>query len=630
MSDARANSEVGRLATANAQATETANPTGGSSATSQAALSTGTRAGPSADTQNAPLVDTRADPSTDTQAGPSANPPADPSADAPAAPRYALGLTMPPARAAACFLTAAVLALAQGFSQSLVSSNAQQLQGYFGTTQAETLWFTAAFMAPNVSLTLALIKLRGQFGLRRFAEISIVVFLLSGLLSFLAEDFWSHMAVRFLAGCAAAPMSSLAFLYMLDPLPQQRKMNVGLAGALTLIFMGSTLTRLVSPPLIDLGSWPALTMLEAAMAAIGLCLIYRFPLLNPAMPMKIEPADVVSFLLIAVGFGCLAVAAITGAQYWWTEQAWLGWLLVTGVATLALAAAIELNRDSRLLDIRWLASPVVLHFAATLLLFRLILSEQSAGAAGLIRSLGLLNAQASGLWLVVLGATVAGGVICALWMKPGREKAFHAVALVLLIAGSLMDSRSTAQTLPSDLYLSQAMIGLAAALFLPPAMLSGLLLAFRKGPDYILTFIVVFLTTQKIGGFLGGALFSTLVQVRTALHGQRLSEALAATDPLVTERIATYAAGLAPVVTDPTLRQANAAAQLASAVQTQAAVMAYNDAFLVVAGASAVALVLLAGHAGLDALQARRARQEAAAAHTPHVADPPRVRPQAA
>ena len=48
------------------------------------------------------------------------------------------------------------------------------------------------------------------------------------------------------------------------------------------------------------------------MAAVGLGLIYRFPLRNPAIPMKIEAGDVISFLLIAVGFGCVAIAAITG------------------------------------------------------------------------------------------------------------------------------------------------------------------------------------------------------------------------------------------------------------------------------------------------------------------------------
>ncbi len=523
------------------------------------------------------------------------------------------GLTMPAWRAWGYFATAVVLALAQGFGQSVISANAQQLQGSFATTQAETAWLTAAYMAPNVSLTLALIKIRGQFGIRRFAEISILGFVLAALLNVSAEGFGPHLAVRFLSGVAAAPMTSLAFLYMLEPLPDHRKMNVGLSAALTVIFMGSPVTRLISPHLLDVGMWEALTRMEAALAAIGLGLIYLLPLKTPPMPMRIEAGDVISFLFIAVSFGCLAVAAVVGPIYWWTERAWLGLLIAGGIGAFAVAACIELNRAEPLLDIRWLASPAILHFTAAILLFRLVLSEQTSGAAGLFRSLGLLNDQMQGLWLVVLGATLLGGAICAVLLKPGREFRFHAVALVLLIAGSLMDARATVQTAPADMYLSQAMIGLAAALFLPPALLSGLMSALAKGPNYILTFVIVFLTTQKLGGFFGAALFSSFVQVRQRLHAERLSEGLAGADPLVAERLDAVRAGLSPQVGDAALVSAEAVSRLAGEVQSQASVMAYDDAFLATAAASAVALALMLGHAALKTWRDRAAAAAAAA-----------------
>ncbi|WP_339948122.1 MFS transporter [uncultured Albimonas sp.] len=520
---------------------------------------------------------------------------------------------MPAWRAWGYFATAVVLALAQGFGQSVISANAQQLQGSFATTQAETAWLTAAYMAPNVSLTLALIKIRGQFGIRRFAEISILGFVLAALLNVSAEGFGPHLAVRFLSGVAAAPMTSLAFLYMLEPLPDHRKMNVGLSAALTVIFMGSPVTRLISPHLLDVGMWEALTRMEAALAAIGLGLIYLLPLKTPPMPMRIEAGDVISFLFIAVSFGCLAVAAVVGPIYWWTERAWLGLLIAGGIGAFAVAACIELNRAEPLLDIRWLASPAILHFTAAILLFRLVLSEQTSGAAGLFRSLGLLNDQMQGLWLVVLGATLLGGAICAVLLKPGREFRFHAVALVLLIAGSLMDARATVQTAPADMYLSQAMIGLAAALFLPPALLSGLMSALAKGPNYILTFVIVFLTTQKLGGFFGAALFSSFVQVRQRLHAERLSEGLAGADPLVAERLDAVRAGLSPQVGDAALVSAEAVSRLAGEVQSQASVMAYDDAFLATAAASAVALALMLGHAALKTWRDRAAAAAAAA-----------------
>ena len=168
-----------------------------------------------------------------------------------------------------------------------------------------------------------------------------------------------------------------------------------------------------------------------------------------------------------------------------------------------------------------------------------------------------------------------------------------------------MDSRSTAQTIPSDLYLSQAMVGLASALFLPPALLSGLMSALAKGPNYILTFVIVFLTTQKLGGFFGSAIFSSFVRVRRQLHTERLSESLSSTDPLVADHLAMARGALSSQLADPTLVSAQAASQLAGQVRTEASVMAYNDAFLTTAAVSAAALVVLLGHSAVKARQTR-------------------------
>lgn len=533
-----------------------------------------------------------------------ARPEANPEAAAPQPPPFE---PMSPLRAACYIATSITLALAQGFGQSVVSANVQQLQGSFGATQAETTWLVAAYLAPNVSLTIALIKIRAQYGLRNFAELSILGFLAAALLNYLADGLWSNMAVRFLSGIAAAPLTSLAFLYMLEPMPPQKKLNIGLSAALTIIFIGSPLTRLVSPYLLDIGSWHGLTALEAAMAAVGFGLIYLFPLKSPPRTKVIQSADVISFLLIAIGFGALAVTFTLGPLYWWFEQPWLGLLLAISIAALAAAACVELNRTSPLIDIRWLVSPAILHFAATLLLFRLVLSEQSSGAAGLLRALGYLNDQTQILWIVVGATTVLGGVICAFTLKPERVQLFHIIALCLLIAGSLMDARATTQIAPEQMYLSQAMIALASALFLPPAMLSGLLSALARGPQYLLSFIVVFLSTQKIGGVLGSALFSTFVQVRQKLHLTRLYEDLPATDPLVSSQLSTYGAAYSTSIADPAQLAAQSAASFGSEVAAQASVMAYNDAFLGIAALSTAALALLLGHVALDAWRARNA-----------------------
>jgi hypothetical protein len=254
--------------------------------------------------------------------------------------------------------------------------------------------------------------------------------------------------LRFFAGAAAAPMSSLAFLYMLETVPPARKLNLGLCLALTALALPTPVAGLLSPTLLDLGGWHAFYLMELGLALICLAAIYRLPLNSPPRTKVISALDIISYGFLAVGLGAIAVVLTVGRLYWWVEAPWIGWLLVIGFSSLTVMALIELNRRNQLLDIRWLTSREIVHFTGVLLVFRLILSEQSSGAIGMFRTMGLLSDQMHGLYLVILAASVGSGLLCALLMKPGREPAIHAAALLMLAAGSYMDSGSTVLTRP--------------------------------------------------------------------------------------------------------------------------------------------------------------------------------------
>ncbi|MCB8828106.1 hypothetical protein LJD47_24170, partial [Escherichia coli] len=111
-------------------------------------------------------------------------------------------------------------------------------------------------------------------------------------------------------------------------------------------------------------------------------------------------------------------------------------LLAIAVITVTTAVVIELNREKPLLDIRWIASREMLHLAGTILLFRLIVSEQSTVATNFFQNLGLLNEQIAALYGVMMVSMIVAGLCCAAVMKPERGPAIHAVALVFLIVGS--------------------------------------------------------------------------------------------------------------------------------------------------------------------------------------------------
>lgn len=497
-------------------------------------------------------------------------------------------------RAIALVAASTWLALTQSIAMNLVSVNIPQVQGAIAATSNEATWLVAAYMAPNVSLSLALIKIRTQFGLRNFAEVSIAVFVCASLLNLYMLDLNTAVATRFLNGIAAAPISSLAFLYMMEAFPAQLKLRVAAPLALMNTTLGAPIARLISPYLFDLQGLHSIALLDLGLALAALCFVYLLPLSQPQPRAKvIEKLDVLSYLMIAVGMGSIAVVLVLGRLYWWFEAQWIGVTLVVAFAALTCAVVLELNRKNPLLDIRWLVSPPILHFAGVLLLFRIVLSEQTTGAAGMFQVLGVSNAQMATLYWVILGASIAGGLTCAAVMKPSRAPEIHLVALAMIAAGAWLDSNSTSLTRPDDMLFSQALIAFASALFLPPAMINGLMSALAKGPNYILSFIIVFLATQAVGGLLGSAVFGTFITMREKLHSSYLVEHISLTDPLVAQRVAQFGGVYARVLTDKALQNAEGIVLLSQQATREANVLAYNDAFALIALIAAAAFCIL-------------------------------------
>ena len=525
------------------------------------------------------------------------------------------GLTMPPARALAYMLASVTLAMTQQIGQNIVNTNVYQIQGELGATIAETNWLIAAYMEPNVSLSIALIKIRMQYGLRNFAEISLAGFVFATLLNFFfVHDLQSAVMIRFMSGMAAAPMSSLAFFYMIEPLPPPKRLTVGLSLALTNTTLGIPVTRLISPWLLDMGGFRSLTLFETGLAMLAFGFVYALPLTTPPRVKVIGPLDAVSYLLIAIGFGSIAVVLALGRIYWWFEAPWLGWLLAGAVICLMLAAIIELHRDSPLIDIRWLTSPTTLHFAGALLLLRVLLAEQTVGASNFFQALGIQNEQTLSLYTVILGAILAGGLTCALLLRSGRENWFYGVALACVSLGAWLDSGATSLTRPHDIYLSQALVAYGSGLYLPTAMAQGMGSAIARGPVYILSFITVFLFTQSIGGLLGSAIFGSFITLRTSFHYHVLAEHFALSDPLVAQRIGQLGGSYGHVLTDTALTRAEGVSLLAQQATREATVLAYNDAFLLISLLAGLTLTVLVLHHTVQRLRARSATAPAPAA----------------
>ena len=529
-------------------------------------------------------------------------------AQTPAAPPEA-PLT-PPAKpwwlAATYVVSGLLMFIAQGMGMNIVNVNLYQLQGEFSGTAAEVAWLSAAYMAPYATLSIALFKIRAQYGLRPFAEWSILAFVVASLLNLFVSDLHSALVVRFISGCAGAPISSLGFIYVLEAFPPEKKLTEGLCVALMGTLLAAPIARMVSPGLLDINGWHALYTLELGLALVSMAIIYTLPVTPPPRVKVIERTDILSYLLMAAGIGCLAVFFILGRLYWWFETWWLGVVLACGIGFLCLTALVEVGRSNPMLDFGWIFSRENLHLAGVLLVFRAVSSEQSSTAVSLYQQLGLLNDQQFVLWSVVLLASVCGALLCMLLMTSRYVETAHVIALALIAGGAFLDSQSSNLTRPEQMYLSQGMIAFGAAMFLPPVMAKGFGGALKKGLTYVVNFIAIFLVTQITGSVVMSAAIGSFITIREKFHSSVLVDNILLTDPQVAERVSQLSGAYRKVITDPALLHAEGLTLLARQVTREAYVLAYNDTFLLISVVTAAALAALLVHLAWNRLCALR------------------------
>src|SRR5690606_11977141 len=116
---------------------------------------------------------------------------------------------MSPPKAALYMAASVLLFVTQGLGMNLLNANIYQLQGSLSATTTEIAWLSAAYIAPYASVSIALFKIRSQYGLRSFAQLGIICFVFASVLNLFVSDLHSAIVVRFLSGLTAAPLSTL-------------------------------------------------------------------------------------------------------------------------------------------------------------------------------------------------------------------------------------------------------------------------------------------------------------------------------------------------------------------------------------------------------------------------------------
>jgi MFS family permease len=487
-----------------------------------------------------------------------------------------------PWRRAAYALAAGQAAITATLGQGLVTTNVPSVAGSLGEYVAAASVLPAIYVAMNATGNLSIVKARAQWGIPAVTQGAVAVYALAALLQLIMPNFATAIAARAANGLAAAALITLSVYYLFQVLPPKLK-PVGLVMGLGLTQLGVPLARLFPVEMLAQDHWHNFHLIELALPLAMLVTLNALPLPPSDRSKAFRPLDFTTIGLVVAGMLLICIVLGAGRAYWWTDTSWLGWTLAAAIPLLAAAILIEANRRKPLLFLDWIGSSVILRFAAVALLMRVALAEQTYGSVGLLASGGLNNEQLRTLALIIVGAMLLGIATAVLTLRPHWLRQQVIVAALAIALGAWLDSHATNLSRAHELYLSQALLGFGTTLFIGPTLAFGFLRMIQRGPEYFVSLVVLFSTTQNVGGLAGSALLGSYQVIATRSHVTALAEHLQGADPQVIARIQDGAQRLAGAVTDPAQRVAIGGAQLAQAQAREATVLAFNDVFQFVA-----------------------------------------------
>ena len=218
---------------------------------------------------------------------------------------------------------AVLLGITQGLGINLVNSNLTGVQGALGATATEASWLTTAYFATNISASVLLTKVRYQYGLRWFADIVIGMYLLLAVAHLFTQHLGSAVVVRAALGLAAAPISSLTVLYMIQAFPPA-KIFTGVVLGFAALQIGAPLSRVISEDLLQIGQWQGLNMLDVALAILCMAAINVVRLRPMPTQQMFARGDGIVFALYASALALICVVLTQGRLHWWSDTPWLG------------------------------------------------------------------------------------------------------------------------------------------------------------------------------------------------------------------------------------------------------------------------------------------------------------------
>ena len=469
-------------------------------------------------------------------------------------------------------------AISSTFPLSVIFAQ-QDIAGAFSVTSQDVGWVVTLYNVGQIlGLPIAFL-FSGVLGRRRAMMTAGIGYVLSSLLIVIINNFATMMILRIFQGAFAGMLPILMFIILFSTHPAGIIRIRGLTYFATATAIGVGISAWFGSLFLYNENWRLLFIVPALGIIVYVVMAHFLFRDDPIKPEVFKLFDWSGYILISMSLTCLVIFVSEGERHFWFESWWITACLINAILFFIFAIYHFIQHDQALLK------KSIFYKAFTYgLIFQIIFRFGSLFIIWiipqfLIQLAGFRIEQiAEVLWPFTIGTLI--GLAAAYMLSPRvDQRIVMSIALAILAFTSLYCSYATSKWAIDDFLLPIFIAGLGQGLF----SLATLHLVLYdilpvEGPTCGIGF-----NYARVLGLTGGiGVLSHFINEREKLHSAMLGENVNLQSEETLSTLSTIQSSLSRFFSDQGSLDAVSYAQLSQHIKTQAFVLSYNDAFLLV------------------------------------------------
>jgi DHA2 family multidrug resistance protein len=477
----------------------------------------------------------------------------------------------------------------------LVNVGLPDLRGALGAGFDEASWIPTALNMGTIFIGVFSVFLGAVYGIRRVLLVSGAVFTVTSLVLPFSPTLGVMLALQTIAGLSSGAFYPLTMTFVARALPP-KLIPLGIAAYALDVVVTNNLGALIQGLFAEHLSWHWTFWAAAVlMPLVMICVYFGIP--RPSASSTPKPSWL-SFFYLGLGLGMTYAVLDQGERLDWLNSGLIVGLIAGAIVMFGVATVRRLRQPNPFVNLPFLNARNVVILGLSIFFMRFSLLATLVMIPGFLANIPQYRPLQTGqalAWVAVPQFVLVWLAAISMVVIPPRivmAAGFSAIAVACWMAAHVDPTWSG-----DSFQMPELVFALGVALAFVGLVTNLVLLALEMGAVTSVTNISTYSawchTVRLLAGQMGTALFTRFLNVQEKWHSNMIGQHVDVGSWLTTERLGSLASTVAPSSTGLGDAQARAAGLLSGQVRAQAYTLASSDAFMLIACAIVVYLLLL-------------------------------------